>query len=354
MNDTQAHWEEHYGERERVWSGRVNVRLAEVAAELPAGRALDLGCGEGADAVWLAERGWDVVAVDISETALGRAAEAASARGVADRIEFVQHDLSDSFPDGTFDLVSAQFLHSTVRLDRSRILAKAADAVRPNGLLLIVDHGSAPPWASKLDHVHEFPSAEEVVAGMDLSADEFDRLRVEAVERDAGSREDPVDGQRHRFASTGDVLHTTQATSTSCSSASVAGMVVRHQIKHLADVASSEVMVLDVQDTRAEMARYALTKRRSAFRSRATSLGGWVAQGRRRLVSLPLLVLLGHASGARPVTCRDGGGFVGEEHPVFDVAAPGDRAQCRRAVQPPVDPHPAVSTDRAADLQAAS
>ena len=184
MNDTQAHWEEHYGERERVWSGRVNVRLAEVAAELPAGRALDLGCGEGADAVWLAERGWDVVAVDISETALGRAAEAASARGVADRIEFVQHDLSDSFPDGTFDLVSAQFLHSTVRLDRSRILANAADAVRPNGLLLIVDHGSAPPWASKLDHVHEFPSADEVVAGMDLSAEEFERLRVEEIERD--------------------------------------------------------------------------------------------------------------------------------------------------------------------------
>ena len=74
MNDTQTHWEEHYGERERVWSGRVNARLAEVAAELPPGRALDLGCGEGADAVWLAERGWDVVAVDISETALGRAA----------------------------------------------------------------------------------------------------------------------------------------------------------------------------------------------------------------------------------------------------------------------------------------
>jgi SAM-dependent methyltransferase len=185
MNDTQTHWEEHYGERERVWSGRVNARLGEVAAELPPGRALDLGCGEGADAVWLAERGWDVVAVDISETALGRAAGEARSRGVADRIAFVQHDLSDSFPDGTFDLVSAQYLHSTVRLDRPRILAHAAEAVRPGGLLLIVDHGEAPPWPSKLGHVHEFPSAEEVVAGMDLDTDEFDRLRVEAVEREA-------------------------------------------------------------------------------------------------------------------------------------------------------------------------
>ena len=185
MNETQAHWEEHYAERDRVWSGRVNVQFADVVSDLPPGRALDLGCGEGADAVWLAERGWNVVAVDVSETALGRARGAASSRGVSDRIEFIQLDLSDSFPDGTFDLVSSQFLHSTVRLDRPRILANAARAVRPGGLLVIVDHGSAPPWVSKLDHHHEFPSAEEVVAELDLSADEFERVRVEAVERQA-------------------------------------------------------------------------------------------------------------------------------------------------------------------------
>jgi SAM-dependent methyltransferase len=185
MNETKAHWEQHYGERDRVWSGRVNVQFADVVADLTPGRALDLGCGEGGDAVWLAERGWNVVAVDISDTALGRAAEAAGTRGVADRIEFVQQDLSDGFPDGTFDLISSQFLHSTVRLDRTSILAKAAQAIRPGGLLVIVDHGSAPPWASKLDHVHEFPSAEEVVAALDLGDGEFERVRVEAVERQA-------------------------------------------------------------------------------------------------------------------------------------------------------------------------
>ena len=70
-------------------------------------------------------------------------------------------------------------------LDRSKVLANAAAALRPNGLLVIVDHGSAPPWASKLDHHHEFPSAEEVVAGMKLSDDEFERVRVDAVERQA-------------------------------------------------------------------------------------------------------------------------------------------------------------------------
>ena len=115
MNTTDAkeHWEQHYGDRDRVWSGRVNARLAEVVPTLKAGRVLDLGCGEGGDACWLAERGWTVVAVDISDTALQRAATEADARGLSDHIEFEQHDLSDSFPDGTFDLISAQFLHST-------------------------------------------------------------------------------------------------------------------------------------------------------------------------------------------------------------------------------------------------
>ncbi len=182
---TKEHWEKHYGERDRVWSGRVNVQFADVVGDLPPGRALDLGCGEGADAVWLAERGWEVVAVDISETALGRAEEAARSHGVADRIDFVQVDLSDDFPAGTFDLVSSQFLHSTVYLDRAKALANAAAALRPDGLLVIVDHGSAPPWASKLDHHHDFPSAEEVVAELALSSEEFERVRVDSVEREA-------------------------------------------------------------------------------------------------------------------------------------------------------------------------
>jgi SAM-dependent methyltransferase len=183
--DAKTTWEQHYGERDRIWSGRVNVRLAEVVSTRKAGRALDLGCGEGADACWLAERGWTVVAVDISDTALQRAAEDADARGLGGRIEFVQHDLSDSFPDGSFDLISAQFFHSTLRLDRPRILKHAAAAVRPNGLLLIVDHAGPPPWASKLAHHHEFPTAEEVVSSLDINGSEWERVRVDTVERQA-------------------------------------------------------------------------------------------------------------------------------------------------------------------------
>lgn len=183
--DAKDTWEQHYGERERIWSGRVNTRFAEVASTLKPGRALDLGCGEGADACWLAERGWYVVAVDISETALQRAAADADARGLGDRIDFRQHDLSDSFPVGTYDLVSAQFLHSMVHLDRPRVFSQAADAVRPGGLAVIVDHNGPPPWASKLNHHHDFPSADDVVASLNLHATEWERVRVEPVEREA-------------------------------------------------------------------------------------------------------------------------------------------------------------------------
>ena len=81
--------------------------------------------------------------------------------------------------------MSAQFLHSTLPLDRTRIFQRAADGIRPGGLLLIVDHGGAPPWASKLHHHHEFPSADEVVAALDLPDAEWERVRVESVEREA-------------------------------------------------------------------------------------------------------------------------------------------------------------------------
>jgi SAM-dependent methyltransferase len=184
--DAKEHWEQRYGERDRVWSGQVNVRLAEVVPTLDAGRALDLGCGEGADACWLAERGWTVIAVDISDTALQRAAAEADVRGLSDRIEFTQCDLSDGFPDGTFDLISAQFLHSMIPFDRPRVLKRAAGAVRPGGTLLIVDHASAPPRMAESDnHHHEFPSAEEVVGSLDLDDGEWERVRMESTERQA-------------------------------------------------------------------------------------------------------------------------------------------------------------------------
>lgn len=184
MSEVKRHWEDRYAERGRIWSGRVNAQLAHIAPQLTPGSALDLGCGEGGDALWLAERGWQVLGIDISDTALSRATAEAAARGLTDCVRFVQTNLSEAFPEGTFDLVSAHYLQSLVHLDRERIFSAAASAVAPGGMLIIVDHGAAPPWAQRI-HEHVFPSVEEVLETIKLDARQWDRVQVGSAERDA-------------------------------------------------------------------------------------------------------------------------------------------------------------------------
>jgi SAM-dependent methyltransferase len=184
-SDHHTHWETRYAEKPRIWSGRPNARLAEIAGGLTGSRAMDLGCGEGGDAMWLAEHGWHVVAVDVSTTALARAAEDAESRGVLGHIDFQQHDLTQTLPEGPFDLVSAHYFHTTLEMDRLAILRRAAATVAPGGTLLIVDHAGAPPWASAEVHHHEFPPAEEVLAGLALDDTQWETVRVEQAERDA-------------------------------------------------------------------------------------------------------------------------------------------------------------------------
>jgi len=178
-------WEERYAGRQ-VWSGKVNATMAALVAELPTGRALELGCGEGGDAVWLAEQGWQVTAVDISPTAIERGRAAAAERGLAERIEWIAADLSDWAPDGSFDLVTASFLQSPLELERAVILRRAAQAVAPGGRLLLVSHAAAPPWASGLQHGHaEFPQPATELAMLELPADGWDVVIAEVRKRPA-------------------------------------------------------------------------------------------------------------------------------------------------------------------------
>ncbi|MDL4822010.1 class I SAM-dependent methyltransferase [Actinomadura opuntiae] len=149
-------WDARYSESERIWSGDPNTVLVREASDLPPGTALDLGAGEGADAIWLARRGWRVTAVDISQVALDRAARHAADAGVGDRIDWQRHDLAASFPDGEYDLVSAHFLHSPRDMPREEILRSAAAAVAPGGILLIVGHAGLPPWEEH-DHGDDDP-----------------------------------------------------------------------------------------------------------------------------------------------------------------------------------------------------
>jgi SAM-dependent methyltransferase len=162
-------WDGRYAESQRIWSGNPNVALVSEISDLLSGTALDLGCGEGADAVWLAARGWQVTAVDISGVALGRARQHAADAGVA--IDFQRHDLQESFPSGSFDLVSAQFLHFWEEFDREKILRRAAAAVAPGGTLIIEGHMDHGPFGHG-DHAEiHFPTPDEVIASLELGDD---------------------------------------------------------------------------------------------------------------------------------------------------------------------------------------
>jgi SAM-dependent methyltransferase len=159
-------WDSRYAESQRIWSGKPNAALVSEISNLSPGRALDLGCGEGADAVWLARQGWRVTAVDISGVALARAAEHATDAGVT--VDWQKHDLSESFPVGEWDLVSAQFLHFWEDFDREKILRRAAAAVAPGGTLLIEGHMDHGPFHH--DHEVHFPTPDEVIASLALGA----------------------------------------------------------------------------------------------------------------------------------------------------------------------------------------
>jgi len=138
----QAWWDDRYQSAAALWSGHPNAQLVSEAAGLVAGEALDVGCGEGADAIWLAEHGWRVTAVDISTVALQRGAARALEVGddVAGRITWLQADITDWVPaPSTYDLVSAQFMHLPGE-QRDVLHRRLAESVAPGGILLVVGH----------------------------------------------------------------------------------------------------------------------------------------------------------------------------------------------------------------------
>ncbi len=188
-DDPTRFWEARYADKPRIWSGRVNQVLAEVAGDLTPGRALDLGCGEGGDSLWLAGQGWEVTGVDISTTAIGRAGAAAVAAGIpAERLHLVAADLGSWQPETEFDLVSACFLQSPVTLDRSQILRDAAGHIATGGHLLVVSHAAPPPWAGGLsghEHHQTFLTPEQEVAALGLPGPEWQQLIVETRRRPA-------------------------------------------------------------------------------------------------------------------------------------------------------------------------
>jgi SAM-dependent methyltransferase len=152
-----AEWDERYAAADQLWSGQPNATLVDEVGDLEPGRALDVGCGEGADAVWLASHGWQVTAIDVSLLALQRATTSAERSGV--QVEWVHAGLLDApLPPGGFGLVTAHYcalFHTPTREAERALLA----AVAPGGHLLVVHHADVDVEEAK---AHGFDPAQYV------------------------------------------------------------------------------------------------------------------------------------------------------------------------------------------------
>lgn len=169
-------WDRRYAGSELLWTATANRFLVAEASGLAPGRVLDLACGEGRNAVWLAEQGWQVTGVDFSAVALAKAAKLAAARGVA--VEWEHADLLDYEPaPGEHDLVVVLYLQVPAA-DRTTVMRRAASALASGGTLLVVAHDS-----SNLEHGWGGPQDPAVLyAAEDLAADLGDDLVIERAE----------------------------------------------------------------------------------------------------------------------------------------------------------------------------
>lgn len=191
--DAQA-WDERYSGNELVWGAPPNPVVVEFATALPHGRALDLACGEGRHALWLATRGWQVTGIDYSGVAIDKARRIASQapRSVRERLHYVQGDVTTINVEPDYDLVLMIFLHLPPS-QRRTLVARAIDALKPGGTLMILGHDSR----NLTDGVGGPHDAELLYTPDDVREDLAGRLEVDRAERryretDAGRAVDAV------------------------------------------------------------------------------------------------------------------------------------------------------------------
>lgn len=198
-------WEQLWSKTVREHADKLarrppNVHLLAELATLPAGRALDAGCGQGTDTIWLAARGWRVTAVDFSAAALAQGRSMAEAAGaeIAARIEWIEGDLATwTAQAGRYDLVFCAYVHAAGSV--SDLVLRMAQGVAPGGTLFLVGHRPLDPsTGAATAAAHQVQvSVEEAVAALDSS--QWDLLVAEERPRAvAGTGVDAVIRARHR------------------------------------------------------------------------------------------------------------------------------------------------------------
>lgn len=196
--DAQA-WDERYAASELVWSRGPNQFVAEELADLPPGTAVDLGAGEGRNAIWLASRGWAATAVDFSQAGLDKGRQLADGLDLSGSVTWVCADATAWQPDSPVDLVVVAYLQLPAD-ERRRAVRGGATMLRPGGTLLLVAHDSTnlTEGTGGPQDPAVLMSAEDVLA--DLSGIEVDVLRAGRVAREVGSpsghHEHPGDERR--------------------------------------------------------------------------------------------------------------------------------------------------------------
>jgi len=173
-------WDARYRTSELIWTAEPNRFVVEVLADEPPGSGVDLACGEGRNAVWLAERGWAMTAADFSAEALAKAAALSGARGV--EVALVQADAATWSPPPEQDLVLVAYLHLPAE-ERAAALGHGVGACRPGGQVVIVGHARA-----NLDGGYGGPQEPTILlepdeVAADLVAAGAEIVRAEHVER---------------------------------------------------------------------------------------------------------------------------------------------------------------------------
>lgn len=170
-------WDLRYGGSELIWTAEPNRFLAAEVEDLPPGRGLDLGCGEGRNSVWLTQRGWEVTGVDFSQVGLDKGARLAAERDVS--VSWQLADLVDWVPpEAAFDLVAMLYLHLEQASSRT-ILARAAAALAPGGTVLVVGHDP-----TNIEHGHGGPQNPAILMAPDEIAEALgEGLEIEKAER---------------------------------------------------------------------------------------------------------------------------------------------------------------------------